>query len=70
MFEVVAQPVSQLGVPIAGTVLALWVVGMVRGELGELVRLGARVGRQADAPAGRGQIFRIGLPVQRHGETM
>lgn len=66
MLEIVAQPIGQLGVPVACAVLALGVVGMVRGELGELVRCGLSVGRQANALARHGQVLRFGLPFERH----
>jgi hypothetical protein len=63
--QVVAQPVGQLGVP-GGGAMGPAGVGVVGGELGQLVRGRLGVGRQAGTLAGHGQLLGIGLPVQGH----
>src|SRR5690554_1748697 len=63
--QVVAQPVGQLGVP-GGRAMGPAGVGVVGGELGQLVRGRLGVGRQAGTLAGHGQLLGIGLPVQGH----
>lgn len=52
--------------PVAGAVLALGEIGMVSGELGELVRGRHGVGGQANAKAGSGQLVGVRLPIKRH----
>jgi hypothetical protein len=68
--KIVSDPVDQLGGPCHGAVATIRLVGMVCGELGQLVWSKGSVGRQSSTLAGHGEVLGIRLPVQGHRELV